>query len=44
MKVRSYNLLGTQKTADSIVIGEEPPPRAVVSRRGQANPNQSNER
>jgi hypothetical protein len=45
MKVRSYNLLGTQVTADSIVVGEEPPPRPLQSRRGaQALPNQSEDR
>lgn len=42
MKVRSTNLLATQVTVDSIIVGEEPPPRPVQSRRGaQALPNQN---
>lgn len=39
MKFKSYDLINTQTMVDSVVVGDEPPPREVMTRRGQASPN-----
>ena len=41
LKVRSYNLINTQPTAESVIVGGEPPQRPHLTRRGQMAAGQS---
>lgn len=37
VKVRSYNLINSQQTAQSVIVGGEPAQRAQLTRRGQGS-------